>query len=153
MTSYGTRCFYQLTGTGYCAPHGGRSTVRSFNGRYLCSLDERTTFIPHSPLRLEADWYISPGIHTVLDVHRFFASRSHGSVIVSLCSCLCRACLCYCRQGQTSRHHHAQLYTDRRVRSIHTLRKCGILQSIVNKKLGLWRCVHSLLSPFKHDLR
>jgi hypothetical protein len=47
--------------------------TQSINGRCLCPLDERTTFISHFPLlRLEAD-YISPGIHTVLDVHCFFA--------------------------------------------------------------------------------
>jgi hypothetical protein len=96
---------------------------------------------------------ISSGIHTVLDVYCLFASRSHGSVIVSLCARLCRACLCYSCQGQTSRHHRAQPHTDRWVRSIHTLRKCGILQSIINNKLELWRCVHSVFPPFRHALR
>jgi len=104
-------------------------------------------------LGLEADWYISPGIHIVLDVHCLFDSRSHASVLVSLCSRLRRACPCYSRQDKTSRHHNAQLHRDRWVRSIHTPCKCGILQSIVNKKLGLWRCVHPLLSHFKHTLR
>ena len=129
------------------APRGGHPTV-SLPGVFV-PLAREQHFIPHfPPLRLESVWYISPVMHTVLDVQRRFVFRSHGSDIVSLCSRLCRASPCYTCQGQTSRHHPARLHTDRWIRSIYTLRKCGILQSISNTKLGLRGCVHSLLPTF-----
>jgi hypothetical protein len=42
--------FLLIDSTDYVAPHGGRPSVQNFDGRCLCSLDERTTFMPHFSL-------------------------------------------------------------------------------------------------------
>jgi hypothetical protein len=74
-------------------------------------------------------------------------SETHDLVTVSLCSRLSRACPCYSRKCQSSSHHPAQLRADRCVRSIHTPRGRGILRSIHNKNVDMWRSVHSPSCP------
>lgn len=70
-------------------------------------------------------------------------SKSHGFVTVcSLCSRFCRSRPCS-RTGQSSSHYPAQLPADRYLRTIYTLRERGVLRSIENKLVDMWRFVYS----------
>lgn len=65
--------------------------------------------------------------------------HSHGSATVCFrrhIRCACPRCI-----SQASSYHLSQLYADRRVCSIHTLREHCILQSLNDNKLDVWRCV------------